>query len=348
MNSDGLNKFNKSSSLSDKEDLYNINNIIISSGINDLKGNLNQNNQANSNINNNKAQMIKQSTNNSELHDCNFNCNINCNINSQKQITHNSISIEIPKAPISDNSYSDFTKILKAYLKELKDLNTNNSILSQEDILVLNDLIGECNQYIVVLIENFPMESQEILELTEKIISSFFLVFKNIFKNNNSVSVLNENNNSKNTLNDSIVNTNKLISFPFVLKLSTLEVKYQLFINLYLKEKSKLICQKDLTKLLDECDAVITDIVAIQEQLNMNDYYKACSKFYYAIIQFFKSSYYESISYCKEAIDLLENKNQSDFIDDDESNLFELETRQICKLSTIHDFLAQIYEVLQE
>ena len=115
-------------------------------------------------------------------------------------------NIELPKAPTSDNSFSDFIKILKSYLKELKDLNINNSKLSQEDILVISDLVNECNLYTLELMPNFPEETQEIIGMTEKIISSFFLVFKNLLLTNNSSSIVDEQSNS-----------NKLISFPFLL-----------------------------------------------------------------------------------------------------------------------------------
>lgn len=285
---------------------------------------------------------------------------------------------KIPKAPVSDYTYQDFIKILKAYLKELKELNITNSKLSREDVLVINDLISESNQYIVILMTGHISEAQDVLDLSEKIVSAFFLVFKNLLL------LSNQNNMSINETNsDNMLNTNKLLSFPFVLKLSILEVKFQFYVNYYIQEKSKLGSNagmnSSLASLIEECDTVVYDLITIQERLNLGTYSVACSKFYLSIVNFFKRSYQDCISLCKEAIELLENKNlnnekakignlSTNYTPNNQTNLantvntgnsnvisttdilisHEEELKDISKLITITDFLAQVYELLKE
>ena len=252
-------------------------------------------------------------------------------------------NIELPKAPTSDNSFSDFVKILKSYLKELKDLNINNSKLSQEDILVISDLVNECNLYTLELMSNFPEETQEIIGMTEKIISSFFLVFKNLLLTNNSSSIVDEQSNS-----------NKLISFPFLLKLSTLEVKFQYLVYSFTQIKGQINNAKSnstgfdkeeisLNKILEECESIVIEIDNIQERLNLSKYYTACSKYYMAMIHFFNKNFNDSITNANEAIKMLEAKNNNNEMEDEN-----LDMKKTMKLCCIQEFLAQVYETLKE
>jgi hypothetical protein len=347
--------------------------ILINNNTYNSNSNSNNNNNNRSNLNTavlpNNNEIINTSQNNKNK----FN-----QINTNKQNTQNNSNEEnkiIPRAPVSDYTYQDFIKILKAYLKELKELNITNSKLSQEDVLVINDLISEANQYIVNLIAGFILEAQDVLDLSEKIVSAFFLVFKNLLL------IGNQNNSSVNETNsESVLNTNKLLTFPFVLKLSLLEVKFQFYVNYYIQEKGKIWNNSGnnnlLTNLIDECETVVYDIITIQEKLGLGTYSVACSKFYLSIVNFFKKSYQDCITLCKEAIEILESKSlknekaklgngngisdskyQSNLVGTGSSNIISTtdnlishdeEFKDISKLVTITDFLAQVYELLKE
>lgn len=296
---------------------------------------------------------------------------------------NNTDNIKIPKAPYSDYSFPDYIKVLKAYLKELKDLNITNSRLSQEDVLVLNDLISESNTYIAKLADcGLLKEGFEILDTNEKLIASFFLVFKNIVINNNSnnskilnninknISNTNNANNNINNNNDNLLTTNQLVSLPFVMKLSTLERKFNLYLSTYFKEKSINPNSKDLLSLIDECEGLLNEMNTIQEKLNLSEYSFANSKFNFALLQFFRKNFLESIDLCKEAIEMLEKcmnvnntsnnrtnttsinmnsscKNNHIFCYNDEI-FVDSEINMFSKLSVIYDFIAQVYEVLKE
>ena len=90
-------------------------------------------------------------------------------------------------------------------------MNITNSKLSNEDVLVFIDLISEANQFCIILIHNH--------ELTEKLISSFFFCFQELF--------ITENVNEK--------DTKKLISIPYIMKLFTLDTKYQFLFQNYIE-----------------------------------------------------------------------------------------------------------------
>jgi hypothetical protein len=176
-----------------------------------------------------------------------------------QNINHNNI-IELPVTSISENSYRDFYKICKAYYQELKIANSNNTKLSKDDVIVLNDLIKEMNSYVSILIQNnFTEEGKKLNHLCIKMINELLKIFTNpseVYKNRT-----NEN------------KMNKLL-YPFTLKLAALEMKFQInfhFVNNY-----------------EESEKTINEVIKVQNILQLQKYHIGCSTFYLAVVKFCK------------------------------------------------------------
>ncbi len=177
-----------------------------------------------------------------------------------------SLENEIPPSSNSGSSYHEVYKICREYYSELKKLNVNKEInnkLSKEDLIVLNDVINETNSYSSYLMSNgFSFEGAKLNQINLKIINVMIRVL--------STSV----NTSSSNIND--LNKNKIdfLLYPFSLKLSALEIKFHLLFNI----------QKNYT----ESEKLLTEIINIENVLQMPRFNIGSSTFFMAIVKFCK------------------------------------------------------------
>ncbi len=261
----------------------------------------------------------------------------------------------IPKAPFSNNTYNDFIKILKAYLKELKEMNLKNSKFGENDLLVIFDLILESQKYSLNLIDEFFKEGNEIINLMDKIISVFFLVYKNFLVDNESnmeylglLESLNTNDN-----NNIKLNTDSLITFPFFLKYSCLEIKLQYFIEHIISLKTNGVLEHSsninqisgnlsvvLNNLISNSESLLDEIITLQNKLKLEQY-ESNVVYYYSLLSFMKCNFKECTNALEKNLELLENSLHN------ENNLNGINSLQYRITKTL-DFLSMTYEIQKE
>lgn len=226
---------------------------------------------------------------------------------------------KIPKSSKSQNTYKDFYKICRAYYDELMHISkSDNPSLSKKDIIILNDVIHEIEDYSKELLaKHYIQEAKKLLDIG-LVISDFFLkIFGEMSEQGNIMS----NNNSK--LSDKL-------KYPLSLKLLLLKANFQVLINY---ENDYNNGEKNLN-----------EIIEIQLYLKSSSYYLASSKFHMAKIKYFFKNYDEAQNYALEAKNLFENYNKNDAdIENkkkEEEDIIEKKITQ--NVSNIFSFLAQI------
>lgn len=148
----------------------------------------------------------------------------------------------------SNKIFEDKYNLTKCYYKELKLINLNNQILTKDDIIVINDLIRENTSYISELFKSKQVsKATQLLELNTKMIDVLLLIYNSGESNN------------------------KKLAYILSLKLSTLEIKFQI---LFIEDK------------LEEAEKTLNEIMNIQDIIKLPKYYQANSSFYLAVIKF--------------------------------------------------------------
>lgn len=261
----------------------------------------------------------------------------------------------IPKAPFSNNTYNDFIKILKAYLKELKEMNLKNAKFSENDLLVIYDLILESQEYSLILIDEFFKEGNDIISFMEKIISVYFLVYKNFLVDNEMnieyLGLLDSLN--TNDINNVKLNTDSLITFPFFLKYSCLEIKLQYYIEHIISIKTSGYFDHNNTSnqssgnftttinnLISSSESLLDEIITLQNKLKLEQF--ECNVvYYYSLISFIKSNYKECSNALEKNLEILEGSLNK------EINMVHTNSIQYKIIKTL-DFLSMVYELQKE
>lgn len=218
-------------------------------------------------------------------------------------------------SPVSNNTFQDFIKICKSYYKELKTVNLNNHKLSSDDLIVLNSLISETNEYATALARSkFLDESFELISLNEKIVNLFLVIFKNLLIDSNSS-----------------LSASKLISFPYSLKLYVLETKFLIYFS---------ICSK-----VDEAEKILNESIQIIKNFDLNRHFLGNTLFYLASVKVLQGSVDEGEKLGEEALELIETSEPSP---NESSELVSVEFpeyKKIRKLGSILEFLAEVYDL---
>lgn len=265
---------------------------------------------------------------------------------------------DIPRSISSNKSFKDFYKICKAYYHELRDIHSQNENLSKDDIVVLNDLIKEINGYSSLLMKNnFIQEARRLLKICVKIVD--FLL-----------KIINYNTKEDGTERNSKNSVSALYHYPLSLKLMVLETKFDLHFNV---ESN----YEESEKLLDE-------IIRIQNIIQMPRFNLGCSIFYLAIIKFMTSDLKDAENLAVEALKNFEirpaesvsgvsennkssksdkkqndgenslNKSMNDQsntnskVNQEDSQKAYIENRTTRKISTVLEFLAEVYDLKKE
>jgi hypothetical protein len=196
----------------------------------------------------------------------------------------NQINNQIPRSSQSENSFKDFLKICKAYYKELKNLfsisTQDNLILSQDDFIVLNDLIKEVISYTNILVKNsFFDEIKKLIKMGEKICDMLLKILNrgdNLESSLNYKQLPNQISNSEKDFNKNYIDSFSLkINYSLSMKLQILEIKFDYLFN--------------SINNYEEAEKVLLEIIKIQNILQLSKFNLACSNFYLAMIKFCKS-----------------------------------------------------------
>jgi len=156
-------------------------------------------------------------------------------------------STEIANSPLSNYNFDQFLSLSKSYYKELKEIHTAKETLSDNDILILKDLIKETVIYTKILIkQNHLLEAKEIIEVYIK----FNEFISDLFH---------------------IDNSNNINYAPSLIQICIYELNFQInFILKYYKD-----AEHDLN-----C------ILRLQRGIKLPKFFLGCTYFYLATIQF--------------------------------------------------------------
>lgn len=234
---------------------------------------------------------------------------------------------------VGDKSYKDFYKICRAYYKEIKNVNANNLKLSKDDVIVINDVIKELNSYTNILLKNdFLNESKKLIKIGLKTTDLLIKLFNNVYR-----------------VDSNPADTTPKIVYPLSLKLALLETNFHIIFNI----------ENDY----EESEQILTEIVNIQNILQLPRYYLGCSKLYMAMLKYFKNYIHESERLALEALKYFERKSianadkqfkdlftksQRKDEEDEDNETNYIENKVTRKMSTCLEFLAEIYDLKKE
>ena len=276
---------------------------------------------------------------------------------------------KLPNAPVSDNTYDDFVKILKGYLKELKMVNLNNSKLNQDDLLVLDDLIKESSSYIIILSKNTNIkEYLDLIEYTNKIVNLLLIIFNNMFIDENLLSndnilktnCVNQIKDSTNNINSKSV-VNKLLAYPFILKIILLESKLNAFfetiINISILQNTSFNDNYSYNDFVYKSKIATDEIHSICNNLNFHPCYISSAYYYVGCLELVFGNYETSkeiflnkclniLEQCSNSFSKKDNLEEFLLIDDTSSQQFK--DNVINKLSYVLKLIGELYEYIEE
>ena len=276
---------------------------------------------------------------------------------------------KLPNAPVSDNTYDDFVKILKGYLKELKMVNLNNSKLNQDDLLVLDDLIKESSSYIIILSKNTNIkEYLDLIEYTNKIVNLLLIIFNNMFIDENLLSndnilktnCVNQIKDSTNNINSKSV-VNKLLAYPFILKIILLESKLNAFfetiINISILQNTSFNDNYSYNDFVYKSKIATDEIYSICNNLNFHPCYISSAYYYVGCLELVFGNYETSkeiflnkclniLEQCSNSFSKKDNLEEFLLIDDTSSQQFK--DNVINKLSYVLKLIGELYEYIEE
>lgn len=276
---------------------------------------------------------------------------------------------KLPNAPVSDNTYDDFVKILKGYLKELKMVNLNNSKLNQDDLLVLDDLIKESSSYIIILSNNTNIkEYLDLIEYTNKIVNLLLIIFNNMFIDENLLSndnilktnCVNQIKDSTNNINSKSV-VNKLLAYPFILKIILLESKLNAFfetiINISILQNTSFNDNYSYNDFVYKSKIATDEIYSICNNLNFHPCYISSAYYYVGCLELVFGNYETSkeiflnkclniLEQCSNSFSKKDNLEEFLLIDDTSSQQFK--DNVINKLSYVLKLIGELYEYIEE
>jgi hypothetical protein len=232
----------------------------------------------------------------------------------------------IPFSPHSEKSFKDFVKTSKAYYQELKNLESSlpNFSLSKDEVIVLNDILKEVKIYSEVLLKNeIIIESKKLIKIGEKTCDLIIKIFSNKSENHDK---------DKSRYEKETNNTLACLKWALALKLSILEVKFNIIFN--------------FEHLYDESHNLIEEIYNLQSILNLPKFNLGCSTFFKALMKFFLNEIDLAEKLAFDALKIFEIKSLT--AKEDEERVKYMENKTIRKISSVLEFLAYLYEMKKE
>lgn len=228
---------------------------------------------------------------------------------------------KIPKSPSNNNTFKEFNEICQDYFVELVQISkSEKEKLSEIDILVINDLIHEIEEYSNILLRDNYIQPAKIIINIGLVITDFFL---KIYGRMSGLSKNYEVNDSK----------TDILKYPLSLKLLLLKANFNILINY---ENDYHNGEKNLN-----------EIIEIQKFLKSSNYHLASSKYHMAKIKYNNKNYDEAEKYAIEAKKLLENASDRNNKNNNEKDA-DTEKKVTQNVSNILSLLAQIYLIKKE
>ena len=186
-------------------------------------------------------------------------------------------------SPYLNIDFLQYMKTMKCYINQLKSFTNIIEIsFTEEDILVINDLLLESYDYIFILAKTYMIkEANHLFDLTEELTSIFQIIikFNNAIKEKIPMNIISE----------------------YSKRLTLMYFESKLLLYFYKNESSK----ENINIIPIEIQNIFTESFRLCDDLNLT-FIKGALKFFFSGIYFIKNNLFQAETYSKEALKLCE------------------------------------------